>query len=105
MGWERRRRGGRYYTRSQKVAGRVVREYIGGGLTGELVAQQDELERRQRHSEAACSQREREQLSACDALMRDYCQQVDKLMRAELHAAGYHQHDRGEWRHKRAQNG
>ena len=31
MGWER----GRYYTRSKKVNGRVVREYVG---TGQLAA-------------------------------------------------------------------
>ena len=46
MGWDK----GRYYTRSKKVNGRVVREYIGAGRVAELVAQQDTLEREKRLS-------------------------------------------------------
>ena len=37
MGWEIRERGGRYYTRSRKFGGRVVREYIGGGSIAALI--------------------------------------------------------------------
>jgi len=50
MGWERRKRGGLYYTRSRKVSGRVVREYVGGGLAGHLAAQMDDNERMDRKS-------------------------------------------------------
>jgi len=53
--WERRERGGLYYTRSKKVNGKVVREYVGGGVLGELAARMDALERCQREEEAAGS--------------------------------------------------
>ena len=49
--WERRERGGLYYTRSRKVDGRVVREYVGGGILGELAAQMDAERRRRRQEE------------------------------------------------------
>lgn len=43
--WERRERGGLYYTRSKKVNGEVVRKYVGGGVLGELASQMDTLKR------------------------------------------------------------
>jgi hypothetical protein len=36
--WEKRQRGGLYYTRSRKENGTVVREYVGGGVLGQLAA-------------------------------------------------------------------
>jgi hypothetical protein len=42
--WEKRERGGLYYTRSRKVNGRVVREYVGSGALGELAALMDAQE-------------------------------------------------------------
>ncbi len=51
MGWESRGGGGRYYTRSRRVAGRVEREYLGTGPGAELVAIQDELARRDRKAD------------------------------------------------------
>ena len=65
MGWESR--GGRgHYTRSRKVDGRVVREYVGAGLLGELAARQDARARGERHDERERLQAEETQWAAVD---------------------------------------
>lgn len=101
MGWETRQRGGRYYTRSRKVGGHMVREYIGGGIAGELAAELDELERMGRRFEAEHWREERARLDASERDLAAYCAAVGDLMREHLTTAGYHQHARGEWRRSR----
>src|SRR5829696_6140493 len=58
--WERRERGGLYYTRSRKVNGQVVRKYVGGGVLGQLAARVDADERCRREEEAALWREERQ---------------------------------------------
>jgi hypothetical protein len=101
--WERRERGGLYYTRSRKEGGRVVREYIGGGVLGEIAALQDEYERRQREVEAASEKEKRERLEGIMAPIDELCEAAEVLARAALVAAGYRRHKRGEWRKSRDQ--
>ena len=101
MAWEKRERGGPYYTRSRKVDGRVVREYVGGGILGEIAARMDAHERRQREEAATFWREEREHLEALDGLMEELWEAAEVLSRAALLASGYHQHKRGEWRKKR----
>ena len=98
---ERRERGGLYYTRSRKEGGRVVREYVGGGILGELAARTDELKRLEREERAAADGEEREMLEALDAPFTEAWEAAETLYRATLVAAGYRQHKRGEWRKKR----
>jgi hypothetical protein len=101
MTWETRERGGRYYTRSKKVNGRVVREYIGTGRVAELVAQMDALERRKRRLDALDLRDEKAELADLDARLDELDDLAELLARAALLAAGFHQHKRGEWRKRR----
>jgi hypothetical protein len=101
MGWENRRGQGRYYTRSRKVNGRIIREYVGTGLIGELAAQQDAKERQQRLAERERLQHEATRWASATAPLRELSQLLDGLTAATLIAAGYHQHHRGAWRKRR----
>jgi hypothetical protein len=96
MGWDK----GRYYTRSRKVNGRVVREYLGRGAAAEAAAQ-DDAERRALRAEGAVAWKAgKAALRACQADIDALCAGADLLARAALLAAGFHQHKR-QWRRKR----
>jgi hypothetical protein len=99
--WERRERGGPYYTRSRKEGGRVVREYVGRGALGEIAALEDEYERRRREEEASFCKEERERLEGLMAPVDELCEVAEVLARAALVAAGYRRHNRGGWRKRR----
>ena len=103
MGWETRKRGGRYYTRSRKVNGRVVREYVGGGVIGELAEQIDAEERGEREARRAASHEERRRFDELDEISGSVCRATGTILRAVLESAGYRQHKRGEWRKRREQ--
>jgi hypothetical protein len=92
--------GRRYYYRGRRLGGRTRRVYVGaaGSPAAELAAAADHLRRlereiaaRERHAEQA---RQRE----VEAPLLELCELADVLTRAALLAAGFRQHDRGEWR-------
>ncbi len=99
--WERRERGGLYYTRSRKKGGRVVREYVGGGILGELAARLDAEERERREEEEAIWKEEREGLEEISSLVEELFEGVETIVRSRLILAGYRRHNRGEWRRRR----
>ena len=102
MGWETRpHSGGRYYTRSRKVAGRVLRVYVGGGALGEAAAAEDAHRRAERTAHAAHAAAERHRLRALDDQVAAVYAAVEALVRERLAVAGYRQHHRGEWRRRR----
>jgi hypothetical protein len=95
VGWERQ---GRYYYRTRKAGGRVLREYVGAGPAAELAARLDALEREEREAERAA---ERAEPEALDAPLDELDGLADLLAHAGLLAAGFGQHHRGEWRRRR----
>ncbi len=102
MGWETRERGTQYYTRSKWEDGRVVREYIGTGALGEIVASDDELKRLQKQETVAHWKEERERLERDAAFLKELEEVSEILTRAHLLASGCHKR-KGEWRRKREQ--
>jgi hypothetical protein len=103
MGWEARKRGSSYYTRSKWKDGRVVRQYVGTGPLAEIVALEDELKRLQKEEEIAYCREERERLERDAAFLRELEVAARILTRAHLLAAGCHKH-KGEWRRLREQS-
>jgi hypothetical protein len=87
MAWETRRRGGRYYTRTRRVAGQVIREYVGTGSRASAAAEVDAARRRQLQADDAA-------LRALDEAATDLDDLAELLASAALLAAGYHRHDR-----------
>jgi hypothetical protein len=101
MGWETRKGRGRYYTRSRRVRGRVVREYVGCGELASLAAQLDALEREERNTRAAALRTYCERADTAEEALGEFSALVDALAEGALLAGGYHQHHGGEWRRKR----
>lgn len=101
MGWESRGGARRYYTRSKRVAGRVVREYVGRGSSAELAAELDAARRAARADRDAVGRAERTLVAAVDHAASAADAAIDALLRANLILAGYHRHRRGEWRRRR----
>jgi len=98
MGWDHN---GRYYTRSRRENGRVVREYVGGGKLGELAAQFEAIKREERDAERTSEKAERDEISDIDAPLAELHELAELLVKATLLAAGFYQHHRGNWRKRR----
>jgi hypothetical protein len=101
MGWEKRARGGLYYTKSKKIGNQVVREYVGTGPLAQLAAEMDALDRQRRQEEAEAWRVEREYMEALETPIEELCEATEVLAQAALLAAGYHRHNRGPWRKRR----
>jgi hypothetical protein len=98
MAWERRTGEGQYYTRSKRVNGWVVREYVGSGEIAEIEHQIDLMQReeRQRRREALKMERDSDEALSKNVELLEHL--ADCIARSLLVASGCHQHKRGEWR-------
>ena len=104
MSWESRNGRGRFYTRSHRVGGKIVRVYCGTGDVGLLMAKQDDLKRKQiAAAKQACRKRQNEG-DSLDRTVAAACDAIELFARASLIAAGYRQHRRGEWRKRHVQS-
>ena len=100
MSWEQGPRGRKYYTRTRRVGGRCVREYLGNGPRAQAAAEADGLRRAQRQAEAAARRRERDRLRAADGLVLQLFEATSLVASAALAASGFRKHG-GEWRARR----
>jgi len=97
MPWVRRGRH-RYYVRRRKVRGTFVRQPFGRGPEAQLAAALAAQRQREREAEWARRRRERGRWDAKTETVQRLIEVSDLLVRAALLAAGFRQHQRGEWR-------
>src|SRR5262245_17811344 len=98
MSWETRKGRGRYYTRSKRVNGRIVREYVGSGAKGEQAVADDARRRAEAKAFGDALKTEWKQWLEAEKPLEELDKLDTFLMHAILCAAGFHQHDGGEWR-------
>ena len=98
MSWENRPNGRKYYTRSRRVNGRIQREYVGAGSLGELAEQFDIEEREERQLRAEAIREAKLARDSFDELLTQFEDIAETIGRGLMIAAGYHQHNRSEWR-------
>jgi len=101
MAWESRNGRGRYYTRSKRVNGQVVREYIGTGPRAEMIAESDALKHRERVATRRAMKTAMGDIESTSELLGRYHVLTEGLVRIVLIQAGYHRHHRGKWRKRR----
>jgi len=101
MAWESRNGVGHYYTRSKSVNGRVVREYVGSGLIGEIAATRDAERRSERIEKQEAWNDGKQELERMDGLLDRFVKNAQNVTRMILIDAGYYRHHRGKWRKRR----
>ena len=79
-----RERGGPYYTRSRRVNGYQMREYIGGGIRGQEAAALDAEKRERRTEECRAWQQTKAKAGKMEREMRHY----DAVCKAAVEQSG-----------------
>ena len=99
-----RRGNKRYFSRSVRVNGRPTRQYLGSGPEAQAVAASIALARQIRSLERDRARADDKAAAEATEPLDRLCELTDILVRAALLDAGFHQHDRGDWRKRRAFN-
>jgi sulfite reductase beta subunit-like hemoprotein len=76
--------------RSKEISGRVVREYVGGGMLGALAAKMDADGRAKIEQEARTWDSTRVRLEQAEDAARQLCDMTEVATRAVRVLAGYH---------------
>ena len=100
MAWQTRH-GDVYYYSSMRVGRRVRTRYYGTGEGAELIATMDQIRQLERLESKEKWQAAMARQDAVDAAVDHLCRAAKLVAQAALLEAGFHQHDRGEWRLKR----
>jgi hypothetical protein len=99
MSWETRADcARRYYTRSRRIAGRVVREYVGAGPAAEVAATLDAARRTELAALAAARREEVAAILAARAVAKSLDREAKGLLHASMSRAGFRLHARSVWR-------
>ena len=99
MAWEVRR-GRKYYYRSRRVNGRVVKEYAGTGPAAEEAARLDAEKAAEKERQRKSLRETIESMEEMDRILAPLHELVDVVVHFAMTDAGYHK-CRGEWRKKR----
>ena len=90
-----------YYYRNKRSGGKVVTEYVGGGLIGEFVAQADDERRQERQEKRHAWKAIVDAENATDALLDGLTEAVNAYAGALMLVSGYHLGGNRQWRKKR----
>lgn len=100
MGWEQHGKY-KYYYRAKREYDRIVKQYFGRSETARMQAAIDDVRRKERRAAQAARQKEKERLDKLDEGVEQLCELADLVAHLALTYAGYHRHNKGEWRKRR----
>jgi hypothetical protein len=101
MTWERRCRGGLYYTRTLRRDGKRQRQYLGTGPAAEAAAAEDAARRAARAAQREARRQEQARWLLLETPLRELCLLTELVSQTALVLAGYRFHHHSEWRRKR----
>jgi len=91
----------KYYYRSYRAGGRVMRLYVGQGIEAEAAAAEVERRRQARLARAEQLKADREHHREAIEPLDGFCDLTDLILGLTLVGAGFRRHARGHWRLRR----